>query len=29
MMCYYFIQYRTNLHESVKLNRSVFEIFKS
>jgi membrane-associated phospholipid phosphatase len=29
MMCYYFIQYRTNLHESVRLNRSVFEIFKN
>jgi membrane-associated phospholipid phosphatase len=29
MLCYYFIQYRTAWSESPKLNRSVFEIFKS
>jgi membrane-associated phospholipid phosphatase len=28
LICYYLIQYKTNMPENIKLNRSVFEIFK-
>jgi membrane-associated phospholipid phosphatase len=29
LICYYFIQYKTNMSQSPKLNRSVFEIFNT